>query len=185
MYFVRASCAVNQHGEVEETIDKIMDSFSVTCAVSTNEVYKSLLKREVPWEAERLAKSHYEKGNELFAAGIFHEAEEHFLRSMKLAPQKAQPRIVLGNLYFIQNRWDEAISQARAAVTLGPMIADSNQLLGMCYHYRNQTEPAIKEYGRAIELDPNCAAAHYGLAELYGENQMFDKGLKRHENVSR
>jgi tetratricopeptide (TPR) repeat protein len=60
--------------------------------------------------------SHLARGRELAAAGRLAEAEKEFAEAILLAPQAAEPRMELAEVYHRQGRVDDSVRELRAAL---------------------------------------------------------------------
>jgi tetratricopeptide (TPR) repeat protein len=96
-------------------------------------------------------------------AGQFEEAERYFYRALALAPDSAEIRLHLANLFRVLGRRDAALDCCQEAVRLAPEFPQGRNNLGNAYRDLGQLEQAIAEFRAAIALDSGLAEAHFNL----------------------
>jgi len=94
-------------------------------------------------------------------------AQAILLRNMN--PEKAEPLILLGQLYIVLKQSDKALVSLKEAVELEPANAFARMRLATLLEQQNQDEDALIELDRAIEIDPNYKWAYLWKGVLLGE----------------
>ncbi|HEV3484042.1 MAG TPA: tetratricopeptide repeat protein, partial [Vicinamibacterales bacterium] len=70
------------------------------------------------------------------------------------APQDAEPRVLLGNLYFDAERFPEAAKWYEEALQRDPKNVNASTDLGITYYYMRQTDRALAQFDRSLSIDP-------------------------------
>ena len=122
----------------------------------------------------------------LEARGDLDDAEEHYRRAVKDAPNYARGRHDYG-IFLAQRRkrLDEARRHLRAAVDLEPNSAQIRVGLGFVHGESGDMTSAMEQFNRALELDPSHIEAHFYLASALDEVGRLDESVERYRTVSR
>ncbi|MCS7089449.1 MAG: tetratricopeptide repeat protein [Verrucomicrobiota bacterium] len=99
--------------------------------------------------------------------GRLMEAEAHAHKALQVAPDRVQPRLVLGQLYLRQGRYDEAVDAFSRAAEMDSRNPEIQTYLGLALSYKGFRAAAETALRRAILLQPGYAAAHHNLAVFY------------------
>ena len=75
-------------------------------------------------------------------------------RMLELDPQSARAHQLLGDSFYVQDRFKEAGSEYEIALRAKPDDSELYFLLGDTYFRQSQFEAAVKAFARATELDP-------------------------------
>ncbi|MDP6705574.1 MAG: adenylate/guanylate cyclase domain-containing protein [Alphaproteobacteria bacterium] len=84
----------------------------------------------------------------------FAEAMEVAERAVRVDPDDAEARQILGLVYLGYSRHGEALAELQTAVELNPNYAQGYVSLGICYNYLGEPEKALPLFEKAIEISP-------------------------------
>ncbi|MCP3429676.1 tetratricopeptide repeat protein [Opacimonas viscosa] len=114
----------------------------------------------------------------------FSDATEHLANLLKLAPEKNDMRLLLGRIYFQQNRIEQALTTLQNTATetdIGmEFIAFRAQLLTQTGEHR----AAIADYNRLSESQPNNVKWLLGSAVAYDQLQAYNEAIIAYENIA-
>jgi tetratricopeptide (TPR) repeat protein len=106
-------------------------------------------------------------GQAYYLKKAYAQAEEHYLRALKLAPDDPQIETNLAALYLDLQRWDDAIryfhKAGRNLLFSSPEIALTGA--GVAYQQKGALVDAIGAYKEALAANPRYAPAHLRLGE--------------------
>ena len=90
------------------------------------------------------------------------------------APDDAQIRVDLGNLYFAAHRFADAVPWFEAALALNPEDVDVSTDLGVAYYYLDDTDRALAQFARSLEVDPTHAKTmlNLGIVRAFGRGDL-------------
>lgn len=102
------------------------------------------------------------------------------------APEDAQVRVDLANLYFDSHQFDDAIPWFEAALSVDPALVDVSTDLGVAYYYIDDTDRALAQFARSLELNPTHAKTilNLGIVRAFG-NQDLEGAIEAWEEVQR
>jgi cytochrome c-type biogenesis protein CcmH/NrfG len=89
-------------------------------------------------------------------------------------PTNVEKRVLLGNIYYDEKKFDQAIPWYEQAVKLDPKNTDVMTDLGVCYRNVGKPDEALAMFQKALSVDPGKRQALFNEAVVYG----FDKGDK-------
>jgi tetratricopeptide (TPR) repeat protein len=123
-------------------------------------------------------------GSELFKAGEFDEAAEHFRRVIERYPAQFEGYFNLGLTLLKNGEIDSAIAALEKAAEANPQSVESLFALGEAYFAKGESEKAQESFTRAIALNPESSLAHYNLGLVFyrlGKNEealaAFEKSI--------
>ena len=91
------------------------------------------------------------------------EAEQKYLRLLKLAPNLAEAYMNLGLLYHDENRLDEAMANLRKALELNPSLVGANYFLGIDLYLTSQFDPAVTALRQTLKVTQDIPDLHRWL----------------------
>jgi tetratricopeptide (TPR) repeat protein len=100
-----------------------------------------------------------EKGDRARIRGAYEIAEKYLLRSIAVAPDRAEIYVLLALLYRSESRNKEAENALLLARSIAPDASGVYVELGDFYRDNGNTQEAEVMYSRALELDPANALA--------------------------
>ncbi len=120
-----------------------------------------------------LGKSLKAKGLSREAADVIASAAIAAREAIRLRPDDAIARIILGLALNGQSKPDEAIAEFRTAIRLNPDLAGAHYNLGGVLAGQGKLDEAIAEFRTAIRLNPDYADArsYLGIA-LYSQGKL-------------
>lgn len=95
------------------------------------------------------------------------EAEQQFLRLIKLAPKEKLGYANLGLTYLRMGKYPEAEKQLLRAIRIDPKDPDIRLILATVYQMNNEQESAINELTDALKYSPSHVKTLYSIAEIY------------------
>ncbi|HHQ13651.1 MAG TPA: tetratricopeptide repeat protein, partial [Chromatiales bacterium] len=108
----------------------------------------------------------------------FRGAIGHLLVAVDSDPDYLEPRIKLGNYYFLGKAADKAEEQAQAALKLAPDNPEVLLLDARVKYLKGDKAGAIKSADAALAADPDLPDAIIFRAGLYAESKDFDSAFK-------
>jgi len=126
----------------------------------------------------------FEKAKNLFLAGIkylqnsqLHDAENSFLESLKLLPNRESSLNNLAATQIKLKKFDEAEINLKKIIGINDRSIDLWVNLGLLYLDKNQPMQAISFFENCIELDPQNIVAWKLIAQTYDENKWPNKAI--------
>lgn len=98
--------------------------------------------------------------------GEFDEAEKFLLDYMAKGVVDPQFYFMLGNMSFIQKRYDKAVPYFEKCIALNAESAGSHNLLAAIYIVKDDLDRAEQNLRQALELNPQLSNLHYNQAQL-------------------
>lgn len=117
---------------------------------------------EYPGEAATLAQIHNNLAVLEMQQGALVDAEQHFQKSLALAPDSARHRIAYGWLLTRESRYDEAVAQFEQAIRISP-DAMAYFSLGSALEQQHKLDQAVDAYRQTLALSPNLHEAQARL----------------------
>jgi len=117
------------------------------------------------------ANIHNDFGVALYGQGRFKDAEENYLRALKIKSDFAEAHSNLGQTLEELGQFDEAVASYRLALEINPDLPVTQSNLGNALHTIGINDEAVECCHRALELKPDYAYAHSNLG-----NSLHDLG---------
>ncbi len=113
---------------------------------------------------------YFERGNKLFEAGKYREAEEDYAASIKLDPEPEEPRFYFnrGVSFYREDDLKNAVASYTMAISIDPDYAFAYLNRGVAYRSKNELETAVRDYTKALESAPEYALAYFNRGEAHG-----------------
>jgi arylsulfatase A-like enzyme/predicted Zn-dependent protease len=99
--------------------------------------------------------------------GEYDEAEEFLLGYMKKGIEDPQFYFMLGNMSFIQKKYDKAVPYFEKCIALNAESAGSHNLLAAIAIVKDDLDGAERHLEDALRINPKLANAHYNRAQVY------------------
>lgn len=99
------------------------------------------------------------EGNTLWSQGKLDEAEEQFLKALKIDPESSLAHTRLANFYLTQNKIPEAIEEFQNAITSDPENASLFVGIAIAYLHQKYYQMAESMVNHAIQLNPELENA--------------------------
>jgi cytochrome c-type biogenesis protein CcmH/NrfG len=115
--------------------------------------------RSVP----EVAKYHRALGQSYLVLGRLDDAEDSFLRALRLDPRNSDALTLLGNLYAQRGRHADAVPLYERSLAVGRNVYALNNLAAALAR-QGRREEAVRLFRQAVAEDPSYPNAHYGLA---------------------
>ena len=95
------------------------------------------------------------------------EAEQQFLKFIRLAPREKLGYANLGLTYLRMGKYPEAKKQLQRAIKIDPKDPDTRLILSTVYQMNNEKELAIAEMKEALRYSPSHVKTLYNITEVY------------------
>jgi tetratricopeptide (TPR) repeat protein len=118
--------------------------------------------------------SHYNLGNYHSTRGESELALEAYRVSLKLDPERIEPRVNASMVHARRGETGEAEKLLREALRIAPANAEANFNLGLLLAEMGETGEAQELLRRALKSDPALAAAAYNLGILLAQDQITE-----------
>ncbi len=106
-------------------------------------------------------------GSDLFRAGKYDEAADHFRKVIERHPSQYEGYFNLGLSLIKKGEVDPAIGALEKAAELNPESVDTLFALAECYFAKGESAKAEQSFSRSIALNPESPLAHYNLGLVY------------------
>jgi tetratricopeptide (TPR) repeat protein len=102
---------------------------------------------------------------------------EHYSRKVREYLDNVRARLLLGQAYAEQERWQEASKYFRRAVEMDSLFAPAYHAQGSLLHRQDMLPKAIKTYEWALRIDPHLLEAHNDLGQAYHQIGQYKKAI--------
>ncbi|HLO58959.1 MAG TPA: FG-GAP-like repeat-containing protein [Bacteroidales bacterium] len=109
------------------------------------------------------------------------EAEEQFLKFIKLAPKEKLGYANLGLTYLRMARYPDAEKQLLKAVEIDPADPDIRLILATVFKMEDQIDKAISQLKEALKTSPGHIKVLYELTEIYSSRNDPESQKQREE----
>ncbi len=99
--------------------------------------------------------------------GKYDDAERFLLDYMAKGVVDPQFYFMLGNMNYIQKRYDKAVPYFEKCISLNAESAGSHNMLAAIAIVRDDLVGAERHLDEALRLNPKLSSAHYNLAQVY------------------
>jgi len=114
--------------------------------------------------------------------GKFDEAERFVLDYLKKGFEEPQFYFMLGNMNFLQKKYDKAILYFEKCISLNTESAGSYSLLAAIAIVQDDLPRAEENVRKALEINPRLANIHYNLAQIAEKRGRLDEAEKEYLN---
>ncbi|MEW6367094.1 MAG: sulfatase-like hydrolase/transferase [Acidobacteriota bacterium] len=97
----------------------------------------------------------------------FAEAEAFVLDYLSKGFREPQLYFMLGNMSFVQKKYDKAISYFETCLSLNTESASSHNVLGAIYIVKDDLPRAREHLDKAMQLNPSLSNLHYNWAQMH------------------
>jgi len=128
---------------------------------------------------------HLELGRALLLAGKPRDAEKPLKASLRLDADVPVARVLLGDVYFRQNKMARARKEYDAALEIDTACVSAHLRLALAWHRSKKTTKALKVLGRLVSEDnlPRLVAGHWLLAFIRTDLEKYDDALKSMDRI--
>jgi len=90
------------------------------------------------------------------------------------APNDAEARVRLGDLYFDSGRFQDAEKWYSAALAINPRDVNASTDLGIAYYYMNQPDRALAQFEKSLAVDPTHSKTllNVGIVRAFGKQDL-------------
>ena len=113
----------------------------------------------------------------------FPEAEQGYLKLLKLVPDHPQFCYLLAILYFENNATHKAKEWFNKTVSIAPEAAPAHYNLGIIHFEQNNFQEAISSYQQALLFNPEDIDSLFNLALSYKEIASFQEARQAYEKI--
>jgi len=115
--------------------------------------------------------------------GEYKKARSAYREVMKINPKSAQPHILIGDLYRLEERRDDAIYEYKEASKIEPSNINIRNQLALLYSQKGEIIRAIDEYQRILTVEPDNLEAHRQLGYLLMSMGRNEEAIREFEWV--
>ncbi len=115
--------------------------------------------------------------------GTLHEAELHYTTILRMYPDHADCRLLLGILRFQQGLYDEAVKHISAALKLQPSNIAALMNSGLVLVKLGRLEQALASYDKALALKPDHVDALVNRGNVLGMLKRLDEALASYDEA--
>lgn len=114
-----------------------------------------------------------QKAESFMADKRFFEAQACINNALKIDPQNREALLIQGVILLEQCEFGLAVENAQQVLEQDEWSAEAKMLLGMAMMWQHQTQQAIAWFKQVVYQYPCYWPAHYYLAELYRQNELW------------
>ena len=94
------------------------------------------------------------------------------------SPKDAQPRVLLGNMFFDAEQYPESIAWYEQAMAINPADPNVSTDLGVAYYYTNQPDKALAQFDKSLAVDPKHIKTllNVGIVRAFGKQDLAGAG---------
>lgn len=107
------------------------------------------------------------------------EAEEHYQKALKLAPNDLNALVGLARMHDRQGHTRQAVEIYQRALKAHPASGLALNDLGLCYARQRQFDSALAALGRAVEVNPENPKYRNNLALVLVETGRIDEAVQK------
>ena len=132
------------------------------------------------------ANDHIDLASQYHDSGDIDKEIAEYIAALELKPDDAVTHLLLGKLYYDQERFDEAVVEYKEVARLAAL--DPNLIItvpsaGDVYYEHGEYEKAIPEYLASLELSPDNIDDYMSLAFSYYKVEQYDKAVAKYQEV--
>lgn len=109
--------------------------------------------------------------------------EQTVLKLVAARPQDERVQMLLGNLYFGQQRWPEAVSAYQKAVAIDSLFSPVYNQLGYSYRFSDRYDQAETSFKKYIQLIPDDPNPYDSYAELLMKLGRYEESIAQYEQA--
>jgi Flp pilus assembly protein TadD len=118
-----------------------------------------------------------QEGKTLLSQGQTDAAIAKLQEAVKVNPNAAEARFVLGNAYAQKEQFVQAEEHLLKAVQLDDKNVDARSNLGFVYYRQGKLQDAEKTFRVALGMQPNDAEVHYNLGGTLAALNRLDEAV--------
>lgn len=130
------------------------------------------------WITMEKADAAKQKDDETGANSLYEKVLADAQKSIELDPKAAEPYVVLGQLYFNQQKLDEAKKSFEHALSLDAKNIQSLLALASMAYRAQKLDEAKEFYTKALAVDAKNIQAHLGIGEIYLAENTPEKAIE-------
>ena len=110
---------------------------------------------------------HYIEAVELQKKGDKEAAISQLIEATRQNPKLIMPRIMLGDMYKDDGRFNDAVQQYERVTRMDPYYSSNWYKLGVGYHFMDRLKEAAGSYQKALDLKPSDSRSNMNLGLVY------------------
>ena len=130
-----------------------------------------------------LAKKYFFKGLDCLERGFFEEAEDNFLESLRLVPDRVSTLTNLSATQIKLKKLAEAKIASEKAVALDIHNAEAYLNLGLIAKEENCLALAIEHFSKALDINPDIEKGFLNKGAVLKELKRYDEALAAYEKA--
>jgi len=130
-----------------------------------------------------LAKNYFLEGVSLLESGLYSDAENKFISSLKLIPERVSTLTNLSVTQLKLKKYDEAKASAEKAILLESGNSEAYLNLGLIEKELRNPEKAIKHFNKAISLNGNYCEAWYNKGNVFNELKRYNEAIFNYDKA--
>ena len=132
-----------------------------------------------------LAETHLALGElNMYSYWKFHEAENHYKRSLELNPNLSMAHYHYAWALFLFGRTEEALVEHELAWKCDPFNPGISAFLGALYSYLGRFEDATQQAQKSFEIIKDFPVGYFVLGETYLAMGEEDKAIEAHQKLA-
>jgi len=123
----------------------------------------------------RTGRNAFATARQAFRTGDFESAERTLRALVQAEPKNSDARLLLGQCYLKQDKFDAAIAAFAALLSLQNENVEALLQLGILYRLKGRLGDAANALQRGIQLDPKRADLHYHLGSVHRQGGRLEE----------
>lgn len=126
-----------------------------------------------------------ERASELLGYGRSEDAHDLLQEMVKAGFDDASVYALLGQACANMGGWDEAERWCRQAIHMDKLALKAYYILALVLQHQESLDKAIEVMKKVVYIDRHYVLGHFGLADLYRNNDQLPQALKSLDNARR
>lgn len=121
---------------------------------------------------------YFQQGQQALHAGMFSQAEKHFLEMLKIGPAITEAQNGLAFVYAASKQHAKASAQFKLVLRANPQHAQTHHNLANSLYQQNNYEDSIQHYQAAIKFDAKLVDSHIHCGMAYRKIKNYEAAIK-------
>ncbi|QWE07654.1 tetratricopeptide repeat protein, partial [Polynucleobacter sp. JS-JIR-5-A7] len=130
-----------------------------------------------------IAKKYFLDGLHKYQLGFYVEAEELYLRSLDLLPNRISTLLNLSSTQIHLKKFNEAKSTSQDILKIEPLNYEAINNIGLIESKIDNKKRALTSYSRALEINPQYAEAWSNRGITLNDLKRFDEALSSYDRA--
>jgi tetratricopeptide (TPR) repeat protein len=181
-----ASAALTNIKSLPQTLTVIEFSLKINDIDTARKIITNMKYcRYIPSHRSLVSQIYNSYGSFLLKRNDCREAEEYFVKALRLKPQYADAYSNLGSSFFLQNRADKAVEYYQKAIHIEPNNADFHFNVAVIMRSKGDVENAIRHFRQSLQLKPDQPYAYYFLGHIFFEYGNDEQAIQYYNDALR